>query len=173
MGLNGTGFPPNNFTWNVGIKIDSSIFGNTKNGRQTFGEADGGNTRSSGTQARVGILDDVSVFSRLAGSRAAFGEAENSYNMLVKSIRLEVVRNYRNIFETRERLDVAVKNSIMIGEQIKIENEIFRLGEITLKDFLDSNIEYSKAKLRVLAANCDLKMAAAVFENSINYMGEK
>ncbi len=175
-GLNGTGFPPNNFTWNVGVKIDSSIFGNSVTAKQTFGEADGGNTRSAGSQARAGILDDVSVFSRIAGTRSAFEEAENSYLMLVKSIRLEIVRNYKNIFETRERLDVAVKNSVMIEEQLKIEKEKFRLGEITVKDFLDSNIEYSKAKLRVLAAKCDLKMAAAVFENStgvINFRGEK
>jgi outer membrane protein TolC len=173
MGLNGTGFPPNNFTWNVGIKIDTSIFGNSMSGKQTLGEADGGNTRSSGTQARVGFLDDVSVLSRIVRTRSAFEEAENSYMMLVKSIRLEVVRNYKNIFETRDRLDVAIKNSDMFAEQLKIENEKFRLGEITVKDFLDSNIEYSKAKLRVLSARCDLKMAAAVFENSINFKGEK
>ncbi len=175
-GLAGTGFPPNNFTWNIGLKIDTSIFGNSVSAKQSFGEADGGNTRSSDTQTRAGILDDVSVFSRIAGTRSTFEEAENSHMMLVKSIRLEILRNYKNIFETRERLDVAVKNSGMIEEQLKIEKEKFRLGEITVKDFLDSNVEYSKAKLRVLAARCDLKMAAAVFENStgvINFRVEK
>ena len=176
VGTTGPTFPPNNFTWNIGVKVDTSIFGSGLSAKQTVGESDGGYTRNAGTQARLGILDDVSVLSRITSTEAAYSESENSHRMLINSIKLEVIRSYKNFFETKERLKIAKENAALYEEQLKIESEKVRLGETTMKDYLDATVELSKANLRVLAAKCELKISAAAYENNIgiiNFNGGK
>ncbi len=168
-GYTGEKFPMNQMKWSVGVTIKTNLFGNTISGGQKFGESDNGNTRTSATSGSASVYDSPSYVSNKIQAEADFKEVQLTNKLLKNAISIEVIRARDSVIESRERMQISQKNVEMVDKQAVIENEKARLGEITMKDLMDTYIELAKARQRLLASQTDYLLSVAVLENSLGY----
>lgn len=168
-GYSGDKFPINKMTWSVGVTVSTNILGNSLSAGQTFSESNNRNSRSSNTSASAGIYDTPSYFSQIISARSQYKESIKSHSLLKNKIVIEAIQAFDNYHESFERLKISKENVDLVEHQAKIENAKIRLGDLTRKDILETYIQLSQARLRLLTSRTDLLLAIASLENSLGY----
>ncbi|MCX8123624.1 MAG: TolC family protein [Spirochaetes bacterium] len=166
-GYTGEQFPMNKQTWNVGISVTSTIFGNTVNAGNSYGKKDNGNTTTSDSNASLQVYDAPDFLRNIVDSEAAYTQAIQTYEQLKRSIASDVSKTYDSLIESTKKVEIAKQQVLLLEKQATIENERVRLGDITRYDVLKTLLELSQARLQLQSTITDVFIAIALLENAV------
>ena len=166
-GYTGTEFPMNKKTWNVGISVTSSLFGNTTSMGSSYGKKDNGNTTTVQSNASVAVYDEPAFMRSIIDAEAAYVAAQKNHKQLIQIITSDVSKAYDTVIESLKKVEIARQNVMLLEKQSAIENEQARLGDITRYDVLKTLVELSQARLRLQETITDVFVSMAALENAV------
>lgn len=166
-GYTGEQFPMNKQTWNVGISVTSTLFGNTASASQSYGEKDNASIATSSSNASVQVYNAPQFLRNIVDAQAAYTEAVQTYEQLKRSIANDVSKAYDTLIESGKKIEAARQQVLLLEKQVAIENERVRLGDITRYDVLKTIVELSQARLNLQSALTDAFIAMSQLENAV------
>jgi outer membrane protein TolC len=117
-----------------------------------------------GVSAQWNILDGFSRLGQAKTESARAEEMKMKYEEAKEKSAVELKQAYRNLLSAQKRVAIAEKSVMQASESFKIINQRFREGLERTSEFLNSEAALTNARLRLMKAKYDFKIAGSELE---------
>lgn len=124
-------------TWDVGVGLQWSLW-------------DWGNTSAKAVQAKQNVI-----------------QAENTKELLVEGIQLEVYKNYLSLLSSTDKVEVSKLAVESAKENYRITKEKYNQQLATSTELVDSEVELLDAETGLAIARVDYEMAKVILNKSV------
>ncbi|MEQ9366726.1 MAG: TolC family protein, partial [Leptospirales bacterium] len=159
-GKSGEDWPPTNTEWGVGINFTFRVFGNTISTDAQELRTQNETGRGYSTSGQWNVYDNAAWEEPHKRNTIQLMQARDRKQQLADSVRIEVVRLRRAFYDRRREMDLADRSLAVREQRFKIEQVRFRNGEISVSDYLESELELIQARLDLVAGRVNMILAA-------------